>query len=155
MTYSEDAQAVRAVFDVAADYITLETGHPADDAYVADFFADRPPTVTEGACFHLGAEQDGTLVGVAAYLFGYPSALDCYIGMMVFDPAVRGQGLGRTLVSHIVAKATQRGARRMLIAVLDENRKGRAFWESNGFTYEQTFAPTSDRHTRHRLIRQL
>ncbi|WP_296420858.1 GNAT family N-acetyltransferase [Pseudooctadecabacter sp.] len=151
LTYPADAARVRRVFDAAADYVMLENGHPPTDATIAEFFTDRPPTVPLENTHHLGMEMDGRLVGVAGFLFGFPDPTDCYIGLMIFDPAHRGCGLGTRTVNHIKQTASARGATRLLIAVLDENPKGRAFWEGQGFAHLKTFAPTSDRHIRHRL----
>jgi len=47
------------------------------------------------------------------------------------------------------------GGRRRLIAVLDANPKGRAFWEREGFVLAKTFEPTLDQHIRHRMIRKI
>ncbi|WP_375279422.1 GNAT family N-acetyltransferase [Pseudooctadecabacter sp.] len=151
MTYPADAARVLSVFEAAADYVLLEHEHAPTNATVVAFFTDRPPTVPPENTRHLGVKVDGRLVGVAGYLFGFPNPTDCYIGLMIFDAAHRGGGLGTQTVDHIKATARIQGATRLLIAVLDENPKGRAFWERQGFAHLKTFARSSDRHTRHRL----
>lgn len=151
LTYPDDAARVLSVFEAAADYVLLENGHPPTNATVADFFADRPPSVPPEDTRQLGVDVDGKLVGVAGYLFGFPDPTDCYIGLIIFDAAHRGGGLGTQAVNHIKDTARAHGSTRLLIAVLDENTKGRAFWERQGFAHLKTFAPSSDRHIRHRL----
>jgi hypothetical protein len=51
--------------------------------------------------------------------------------------------------------ARGRGVKRLFIAVLDANPMGRAFWEREGFEFEQTFPPTDDAHKRHRMVREV
>ncbi len=152
---STDHDRVAALFQAASDYVELESGQPPTNQTVIDFFEERPPTLTADDTHHIGVVKHGRLVGLTGLCFGYPQTFDCYIGMLIFEPAARGQRLGRRTVDHVAAYARSRGANRLLIAVLDANPKGRAFWERNGFVLEQTFPPSDDAHTRHRMIRTL
>jgi hypothetical protein len=46
----------------------------------------------------------------------------------------------------------------MLVAVLDVNKRGRSFWEREGFVLEKTFEPRhigSKNHVLYRLVRPL
>jgi len=155
LSYPVDIDRTRGVFDAATDYVFLEYGTAPDDAVVKAFFHERPDTVPAANCHHIGIEQGGDLVGLAGYLFGFPTPTDCYIGLMILDASVRGKGIGTQVVKHIVETARRQGATRLLIAVLDENPKGRAFWLAQGFRHLQTFAPTTDGHIRHRMGRDL
>lgn len=146
-----DAERVGRLFEAAADYVLLEDGTPPSRATVTAFFEDRPPDVPATNLHHIGLEHDGILVGIAGFLFGFPETNDCYIGLMLLAPQFRGFGFGSQAVQHIKTFAHKRGASRLLIAVLDENPKGRAFWESQGFRHSKTFKPSADRHRRHRM----
>jgi len=155
LSYPDDIARVRRVFDAATDYVFLEYGTAPNDALIKDFFQDRPPQVPAANCHHIGIEKDGDVIGAAGFLFGFPKPTDCYIGLLILAPLERDRGIGTRVVEHITASARSQGAMRLLIAVLDENHKGRAFWNAQGFRHLQTFPPTSDRHTRHRMGRDL
>ncbi|MDQ6434028.1 GNAT family N-acetyltransferase [Mesorhizobium sp. LHD-90] len=159
MSSREDAPAVREFYDRAADYVSMESGGAPDDRMVEDFFAACPPGSDLAASGKLGVflDRDG-LVAIADMAFGYPEAGDAYIGLLLIDPAHRGKGLGQALVEHLAAMARTENAGRMLVAVLDENVRGRAFWEREGFRLERSFPPAAIRaktHVRHRMQRPL
>ncbi len=155
----DDAPVVRSLYDRAADYVAMESGGAPDDGMVEDFFTDCPPGSDLAASRKLGAFLDGgTLAAIADMAFGYPLASDAYIGLLLIDPTCRGKGLGRMLFEHLAAMARAEGARRLLIAVLDENRRGRVFWERQGFLPERSFPPATiggKLHVRHRMQRLL
>ncbi|MDZ7907884.1 MAG: GNAT family N-acetyltransferase [Gemmobacter sp.] len=154
-----DRAAVEALFLVAADYIALETGLPVDGTQAADFFADAPPGIDPATSLRLGLfGPAGRLEGLAEVAFGYPAAGDAYIGLMLFAATARGTGHGARLLRGIEDRARQRGATRLLLAVLEANPKGRAFWQREGFAVEQSF-PVAEmglrRHIRHRMMKPL
>ena len=155
----DDAPAVCSLYDRAADYVAMESGGTPNDGMVEDFFADCPPGSDLVASRKLGAFLDrGTLVAIADMAFGYPRAGDAYIGLLLIDAACRSKGLGQMLFEHLAAMARAEGAQRLLIAVLDENRRGRAFWERQGFLPERSFPPVTigtRLHVRHRMQRLL
>jgi GNAT superfamily N-acetyltransferase len=154
-----DTLAVRDLYHRAADYVLLETGLPPNDETVEEFFADCPPNSDLAASHKLGAFlADDELVAIADLAFGYPEPTDAYIGLMLIDPKHRGKGLGGILVEHLTAAARANNAGRMLIAVLDGNPRGRAFWEREGFRLERTFPPVTiggKSHIRHRMHKPL
>ncbi|MDC1216088.1 GNAT family N-acetyltransferase [Octadecabacter sp.] len=146
---------VACFFERTADYVMLEHGRVPDADTVDDFFDDRPPHVAAEDSLHFGLLEDQNLIGIAGILFGFPEKTDAYIGLMLLAPEARGRGNGAQLLSHLTGVAQARGAQRQLVAVLDANPKGRAFWDREGFMLETSFPPIEDRHTRHRLIRTI
>lgn len=54
-------------------------------------------------------------------------------GAVMVDPARRGQGLGRKLVTGIIAWAQQAGARRMFLQVASDNEVASSLYASLGF----------------------
>lgn len=55
-------------------------------------------------------------------------------GAVMVDPAIRGQGLGRTLVSGIIGWAKSAGAERIFLQAAVENDVARGLYESLGFS---------------------
>ncbi len=154
-----DRPAVAEFFARAADYVALETGLPPDEGTVEDFFTGAPPGGDPADGVRIGAMgPDGRLEGIAALAFGYPRVGDAYLGLLLLDPAARGQGLGRAMLGHLAALARGRGAQRMLVAVLEANPRGLAFWRREGFGPDAVFEAVergARRHRLHRLARDL
>lgn len=138
---ARDAADVLDLMQRASDYMQLEYGRPPDATSVTDFFAACVPGGNLAQAVKLGICRDDRLVGILDMGFGYPAAQDAYIGLVMLDPAVRGQSLGEVCFAHLQRIATVRGADRMLVAVLERNPKGRAFWQRMGFEPEQRFNP--------------
>jgi GNAT superfamily N-acetyltransferase len=149
-----DRAAVADLFARAADYVWLESGKAPDAGTVAGFFTDVPPGGDLAASAKLGLFETGVLAGIADLGFGFPEPEDAYLGLLLLDPARRGLGLGPLLLAEAKAIARDRGAPRLLVAVLDANPRGRAFWEREGFRHVLTregLAFGARRHTVHRL----
>lgn len=155
---ARDRAAVEALFLAAADYIALETGLPVDGTQAAEFFSDAPPGIDPATSLRLGLFGPAGLEGLAEVAFGFPDPQDAYIGLMLFGAVARGNGGGARLLRGIESRARQRGATRLLLAVLEANPKGRAFWQREGFAVVQSFPETDmglRRHIRHRMMKPL
>ncbi len=151
--------ALLEFFGRAADYALMERGQLPDGASVQAFFEDCPPGCDPASSLKVAClgEQD-TIIGIADMAFGFPATSDAYIGLLLIDPGMRAQGIGRRFVHHLVREARARRCQRMLVAVLDVNTRGRSFWEREGFVLEKTFEPRhigSKNHVLHRLIKPL
>jgi GNAT superfamily N-acetyltransferase len=158
LSHQADRAHVTDLFARAADYVLLESGLPPAPDAADDFFTEAPPGKTAADCRQFGIFHGNRLDAMATVLFGYPEPADAYIGLLIVDAAQRRRGLGRSLAQHVFAASRDLGARRMLIAVLDANPKGRAFWASLGFVHQQTFPADPDAmvpHIRHRMTRAL
>ncbi len=136
-----DATAVLDLYRRAADYIEFESGRVPDLAMVQKFFVDAPPRGNPATSLKLGLFEEGRLVGLVDLAFGFPTVHDAYLGLMLLAPEARGRGLGRVFLRHVEDAARTRGATRLLLLVLDGNRRARAFWEGQGFGSPRIFPP--------------
>lgn len=119
----------------SADYVRLERGEEPSEAAAEEFFTDVPPGSDPAESLKLGLVlPDGRLAGIADLGFDYPEKGDAFLGLIQLASEARGQGRGAAFLRHIEAAARARGATRLFIAVLDENPRGRAFWDREGFT---------------------
>lgn len=143
------------LFARAADYVMLEDGRAPDQATTDDFFNERAPNVGADDAVHIGMFDADHLLGILGVVFGYPEANDSYIGLLLLEPSARSSGIGAHVLAHATTLARGRGSTRQLVAVLDNNPKGSAFWERAGFALEKSFPPTKDGQTRHRMTRAI
>lgn len=152
-----DRAGVDAFFQSAADYIRLERDDAPGPDVTEEFFTDAPPG-TDPATSHRVGLFAGSLIGIAEMSFGYPTATDAYLGLMIIAPAARGSGAGQTLLRHLEAKARSRGAQNLYLGVLAANPRGHTFWERQGFTLALANRPvTLGQKTQpaHRLMKPL
>ena len=145
---TSDLGAVEAVYRRAADYLALESGLKPDAAARA-FFEDRPPTSVEQPLKFGIRGESGALAAIGDLAFGYPDPVDAYLGLLLLVPEARGRGLGQAILDEVKRFARTRGASRLLIGVLEANRRARAFWEGQGFKLVQTSGPHNFGHRSH------
>lgn len=138
-----DFALTRGLHDRAADYLMLEHGRGVENAMVTDFFTAAPPGIDPATTLRLGLFTGETLAAIGELSFGYPDKSDAYIGLLLVAADQRGRGIGLQLLRHIESEARARAARRLLLAVLQDNPRGHAFWTRTGFT-----------ETPHRVTRQ-
>jgi GNAT superfamily N-acetyltransferase len=129
-----DHAAVLDLLGRAADYVDLERGLAPDDALVDEFFSDAPPGGDPALGLKLGLFTGPRLDAIADLAFGWPDPKDAYLGLLLIAADQRGRGLGRIVLDRILAEARARSAPRLLLAVLDANPRGMAFWQREGFT---------------------
>lgn len=83
------------------------------------YWADKRPVETiekamqHSACYGVYAEGSDTLAAFARVITDY--ATNFYLCDVIVDPACRGRGLGKALVSHILSQPEYRGLRGFLI----------------------------------------
>jgi GNAT superfamily N-acetyltransferase len=127
-----DRAIVDGFFLASADYVRLERAEEPGPDNTDEFFNDTPPGCDPQASLRLGLFDNG-LIGLAEMGFGYPTASDAYLGLMMIAPVARGSGAGAYLLRHLEDAARARGKQRLCLGVLDINPKGRAFWQREGF----------------------
>lgn len=83
------------------------------------------------------AEREGVVVGFALYFTNFSTFLarpGLYLEDLYVQPAHRGQGIGKALLSRLGALAVERGCGRFEWSVLDWNASAIAFYERMGAT---------------------
>ncbi|ABG29832.1 N-acetyltransferase [Roseobacter denitrificans] len=141
----------------ATDYATLEVGHAPDGAYIRDFFTAVPPGLGPDCLMHFGVMEGPAMVGMICIAEGYEFPDDWWIGLVLLDPAFRGQGVGHKVVSDIKTRARNRRINLLKLAVLAANPRALKFWHREGFTHHRDApaTPQSDGHDRIVLKYQL
>ncbi len=151
-----DANRVMDLFRRAGDYARLESGRDPDLDYLRENF-DGPPSLAREDRFTLALEEGDTLLGTAGYIRNFYEPGEWYMGLLLLDPAIRGQGYGTKLAQRVIDHARREGGSRIRIAVLDANPNARRFWERQGYVLERTVPgdPEGDGHIRHVLKQEL
>lgn len=141
----------------AADYTTLEVGYAPDDTYIRDFFTAVPPDLKPDCLMHFGIMEGPAMVGMICIAEGYEYPDDWWIGLVLLDPAFRGQGVGRKVISDIKERAQVRDVNYLKLAVLAANPRALKFWHREGFAHHRDApaTPESDGHDRIVLKYQL
>ena len=133
------------IFDLlrrCEDFSVLVSGLPPTEEEAADLLIDVPPgkTLDDKFVFGLFAGPE-KLIGLVDLIRGYPGAGDWFIGLMQLDPATRGKGTGGQLYRAVEGWCQQRGARAILLGVVEQNTEGTAFWEKMGFRLLEKRSP--------------
>ncbi|MEL6451328.1 MAG: GNAT family N-acetyltransferase [Pseudomonadota bacterium] len=115
-------------------------------AYLAFYDTTRPKEVYDTAFARmigadpqdfngLVAEQNGTLVGLAHYLFhrhGWSVENTCYLQDLYAAPSVRGTGVGRKLIEAVYAAADAAGVASVYWLTQEFNTTARTLYDRVG-----------------------
>lgn len=147
---AKNADDVLDLTNRALDYVMLEMGYAPDQTYVDAFFDATPPGVSQEGLMSFGVMSGDALVGIVGIAQGYEFVTDWWIGLMLLDPAFRGQGLGKQVVDQIKKDADARGILFLKLSVLRANPRGSKFWHREGFVKHRyaPATPDSDGHDR-------
>lgn len=128
----DEAETVAALMVAFRDHLGRDW--PSDNAFLAGVERLLDDVDTE---FLLGAPHDDAPPGgvlALRYRWGlWRAGLDCLLEDLYVAEDARGQGLGRALVDGALARARERGARRMELDTHETNAAARALYESVGF----------------------
>ncbi|MFD3718844.1 GNAT family N-acetyltransferase [Streptomyces sp. NPDC058674] len=84
------------------------------------------------------ARSAGRLVGLATTLAHHPDPAsgdpDPWIGLLLIDATAHREGHGRAVASLVEERFRAAGRTGLRLAVLDDNPRALAFWQSQGYT---------------------
>jgi GNAT superfamily N-acetyltransferase len=126
--------AVQALHERCADYVERITGlAPPPDAG-QHFFAALPPGRGYQHKCTLGVFDGDAMIGCIDLVRGWPDEATAVIGLLLLEPAVRGQGRGRLAFEAIEAQARAwPEVSQLRLVVVESNAVARPFWEHLGF----------------------
>lgn len=150
-----DLALVQAFYQDAPDYWLLAEGGIDIPGKAREFFIDCPPGSDPAQSHRLGLFLAGRLSGLIELSFAFPQPQDAYLGLMILGSWAQGSGHGARAVAHIEALARQAGCPRLYLGVLDQNPRGRAFWDRQGFTATGDFRITDQGHRVDRMVKAL
>jgi ribosomal protein S18 acetylase RimI-like enzyme len=149
----EDTAAIQELIFKCADYVLLVDGHPPSPDGAREILEDLPPGKTREDKIALGAwAEDGRLICVLDAVRGYPGASDWWIGLLLIDPAYRGQGLGEKVCRLFEDWASENGAENVYLGVVEANDRAYKFWQRLGFEEVQRRPPAKFDRREHVVI---
>jgi len=129
-------------FEDRSRWETLARGYKAfykTEVSPSEYEATWRRLLEQDAVFGLGVKADGTLVGIAHYLFhtsAWASKV-CYLQDLFVAPEARGQGAARALIEAVADAARQGEAARYYWLTQEHNSVARALYDKvakfNGF----------------------
>ena len=127
-----DLESVLTLLLTAPDYFALDGKQPDLNSIRADLTALLPRCAPEQKRY-VGFWRDGKPEAVLDWVEGYPREQTLWIGFFLVDRALRGQGLGKRLMSALLGAAYDGGMDSIRLACLEGNETGHRFWEALGF----------------------
>lgn len=132
-----DQPAIDDLFARCADFMAVDP-HARPDQVLHHLPADAVPEREHS----FGLWRDGTLLGIVGTLFGYREEKDWWIGLLMLDPSLRGQGIGHAAVEEVVRIAKRSNvAKALWLVVAFDNVRAQKFWSREGFV-ERSRTPT-------------
>ena len=120
---------LRLIRDLAEYERALDQVRATEDDLRASLFGDDPKV------FAHVAEHEGAVVGFALWFLSYSTWLGrhgIYLEDLYVEPAARGRGHGKALLTELARIADERGYGRVEWSVLDWNTPSIAFYEALG-----------------------
>ena len=128
-----DTPALQDLLERCVDFSQLVEGEPPSSDAARNMLADLPPGKSLADKFIFGIFLDNALAGVLDAVRDYPQDGVWWIGLVLLDPAQRGQGAGKQALNAFAALAKKQGAQALMLGVVDENQRGLKFWQRMGF----------------------
>jgi ribosomal protein S18 acetylase RimI-like enzyme len=137
-----DLAALQALCEACADYYTLVYGAPAGPEEAGTLLTELPPGRTLADKFFLGLfTPRPRLCGVLDLVRDVREPGEWYLGLLLLEPAARGQGHGEAVLRAAEDFVRAQGGHRLRLACADQNTAGRRFWERQGYREDKRFAP--------------
>jgi ribosomal protein S18 acetylase RimI-like enzyme len=150
---TEDQVVLQTLLEKCSDYFILVTGSAPKSSAATSLLTDFPPGKTLGDKLVIGISlRKQGLIGVLDAVRDYPKQEDWWLGLLLLEPAHRKKGLGRQIVQSFEQWASQQGARRILLGVLEENTMAYRFWQSVGFEIVERQPARQIGNRTHRMI---
>ncbi len=141
----QDIEAIQELFEKCLDYMLLVDGHAADpNAIEEDVFQFTPPGKSLDDKFVFGIlNQQNDLVGLLEGLRQYPDETTWWIGLLLFVPEARSQGLGQVVVQGFAEYVRANGGQAIMLGVIEDNERAYKFWNRMGFEFVRKTEPRS------------
>lgn len=130
----EHIEMLQTLFERCDDYAMIVEGEAVSPTAAQELFQEVPPGRSPRDKFMYGLlDRQGSIVGLLEGMRHYPDETIWWIGLLLLDPKVRGQGLGRRLVQSFQEYIRSKQGTAIMLGVVEENRPAYHFWQGQGF----------------------
>ena len=121
-------------YERCRDYFELVTGQPPSPTEARELIAAVPRGKTHEDKFVIGLfDAPGHLVGVLDVIRDFPRERDWYLGLLLFEPTLRGHKLGERVTRRLEEWVRAEGGQAIHLIVEEVNPGALRFWERMGF----------------------
>ena len=92
-----------------------------------------PPGIGPQDKYYVGFFRGDTLVAVLDLIDGYPRPDVGYIGFVMVNAALEGNGVGTAIIRDVCAYLRATGKTAVRLAIAEDNPQANHFWKKNGF----------------------
>jgi ribosomal protein S18 acetylase RimI-like enzyme len=133
--------ALQRLFERCPAHFETETGRQARPDEAVRTLEELPAGKARADKMFLALVQRDEVVGAVDLVHGFRREREAYLGLLLLDPAVRRQGLGRDVMAALERHLVGRGFDSLRLAVSEQNEVGRRFWNATGFRLDKVFPP--------------
>ena len=138
----EDIVAIQVLCEKCLDFMLLVDGRPAEPKGVEEDFLSVPPGKSFDDKFVFGImNQQNEMIGLLDTLRWYPDEKTWWIGLLLFTPETRSQGIGQKVLHGFVEYVRLSGAQAIMLGVVEENTLAYKFWIKMGFEFVRKTEP--------------
>lgn len=138
----EDIPAIQILCEKCLDFMLLVDGRPAEPNEVEEDFLSVPRGKSYDDKFVFGImNQQFDMIGLLETFRWYPDEKTWWIGLLLFTPETRSQGIGQKVLRGFVEYVRQSGAQVIMLGVVEENTLAYKFWEKMGFEFVRKTEP--------------
>ncbi|MFN8672735.1 MAG: GNAT family N-acetyltransferase [Candidatus Sericytochromatia bacterium] len=129
-----DEQALQQMLLQCNDYFELIFKRNCKETEANETFVSIPENKSYEDKFVIGIfNLENELKGVIDLIRDYPEKNTWFLGLMLFSPDFRNNGIGKRVFDDTEEYAVDLGAKIIRLAVVEQNKKGLNFWEKVGF----------------------
>ena len=152
-TDSAAAAHLQELFERCTDFHELSEGAPTRPTAGPEELAMLPPGKDLADKFPFGVyAAPGRMVGYLELMRDYPTEHEWWVGLLLFDPAVRRQGLGGRIFRAAAEWVSAQGGSMIRLGVLEQNPDALRFWRRQGFHELHRQPHVSDAGYRSQLV---
>lgn len=125
---------LQAFYERCRDYFELVTGQPPSPTEARELLAAVPRGRSREDKFAIGLfDAPGHLVGILDVIRDFPRPREWYLGLLMFEPTLRGQKLGDRVYHRLEDWVRAQGGTSLHLIVEEVNPRALAFWRRMGF----------------------
>lgn len=131
---AEREAELQTFYEHCRDYFELVTGQPPSPTEARELLSAVPRGKSRDDKFVIGLfDAPGHLVGVLDVIRDFPRPREWYLGLLLFEPTLRGQKLGDRVYHRLEDWVRAQGGTALHLIVEEVNPRALAFWERMGF----------------------